>query len=176
MSSNNKEEKQLNQLSAIEMYVDHDFATKLEEWDGVSMSLPLFIDSGKRAKSKRRWLTLNNYRNWHYQVSNGLKIRFKREIKDKLDFKIEGKVRIHYKYFAPDKRKRDLMNVISVIDKFFQDALVERGCIEADDLSIVVEVNSNYIGIDKENPRLDVTIMKIGDEEEQVIRDSCKKT
>ena len=53
------------------------------------------------------------------------------------------------------------MNVISVIDKFFQDALVERGCIEADDLSIVIEVNSKYIGIDKENPRLEVTITKI---------------
>ena len=133
----------------------------IEVWKSVSMHLPLFIDSGKRAKSKRRWLTLNNYRNWHYQVSNGLKIKFKREIKEKLDFKIEGKVKIYYEYYAPDKRKRDLMNVISVIDKFFQDALVERGCIEADDLSIVVEVNSKYIGIDKENPRLEVTILSI---------------
>jgi len=133
----------------------------VEVWESVSMHLPLYIKSGKTDKSKRRWLTLNNYRNWHYQISNGLKVKFKRDIKHKLDFKIEGKVKIHYEYYAPDKRKRDLMNVISVIDKFFQDALVERGCIEADDLSIVIEVNSKYIGIDKENPRLEVTITKI---------------
>jgi|TARA_R100001460_G_scaffold21070_1_gene43194 hypothetical protein len=104
---------------------------------------------------------LNNYRNWHYQVSNDIKRRFKSEVFDKLDFKIEGKVKIEYFYFAPDKRTRDLMNVISVIDKFFQDAMVDRGCIESDDLSTVVEVNSCYMGIDKQDPRLDVMITKL---------------
>lgn len=122
------------------------------------MSLPLFITN---RSSKRKWLTLNNYRNWHYQVSNDIKRRFKSEIFDKLDFKISGKVKIEYFYFAPDKRTRDLMNVISVIDKFFQDAMVERGCIESDDLSTVVEVNSCYMGIDKQDPRLDVMITKL---------------
>lgn len=79
---------------------------------------------------------------------------------DLLDFKIEGEVKIQYDYYAPDKRKRDLMNVISVVDKFFQDALVERGCIEDDNLSIVKEVNCRYIEIDKQNPRLEATIIK----------------
>jgi hypothetical protein len=124
----------------------------------IKISLPLFI---KNRSNKRKWLTLNNYRNWHYQVSNDIKRRFKSEIFDKLDFKISGKVKIEYFYFAPDKRTRDLMNVISVIDKFFQDAMVERGCIESDDLSTVIEVNSCYMGIDKEFPRLDVMITKL---------------
>tara|TARA_R100000951_G_C2641328_1_gene181041 strand:+ start:294 stop:662 length:369 start_codon:yes stop_codon:yes gene_type:complete len=122
------------------------------------MSLPLFITN---RSNKRKWLTLNNYRNWHYQVSNDIKRRFKSEVFDKLDFNIKGKVKIEYFYFAPDKRTRDLMNVISVIDKFFQDAMVDRGCIESDDLSTVVEVNSCYVGVDKENPRLDVMITKL---------------
>lgn len=122
------------------------------------MSLPLFITN---RSNKRKWLTLNNYRNWHYQVSNDIKRRFKSEVFDKLDFNIKGKVKIEYFYFAPDKRTRDLMNVISVIDKFFQDAMVDRGCIESDDLSTVVEVNSCYMGIDKLDPRLDVMITKL---------------
>lgn len=79
----------------------------------------------------------------------------------KLDFRFDGKIKIEYFYFAPDKRKRDLMNVISVVDKFFQDAMVETGCIESDDLSVVVEVNSCYMGIDRQDPRLDVIISNI---------------
>lgn len=124
----------------------------------ITLSLPLFITN---RSNRRKWLTLNNYRNWHYQVSNDIKRRFKSEVFDKLDFKIKGRVKIEYFYFAPDKRTRDLMNVISVIDKFFQDAMVDRGCIESDDLSTVVEVNSCYMGIDKEDPRLDVMITKL---------------
>ena len=104
---------------------------------------------------------MNSYRNWHFQVSNDIKRTFKSEISSKLNFVIKGKLKIDYFYFAPDKRKRDLMNVISVIDKFFQDAMVESGCIEGDDLSIVVEVNSCYMGIDKQDPRLDVLLTKV---------------
>ena len=52
-------------------------------------------------------------------------------------------------------------DVISVIDKFFQDAMVEKGCIEADDVSIVIEVNSKYMGIDRNNPRLEVIITNL---------------
>tara|TARA_Y100001937_G_scaffold4488_1_gene5869 strand:+ start:854 stop:1243 length:390 start_codon:yes stop_codon:yes gene_type:complete len=124
----------------------------------IALSLPLFITN---RKNKRKWLTLNNYRNWHYQVSNDIKRQFKSEVLELLTFKLEGKVKIEYFYFAPDNRTRDLMNVISVIDKFFQDAMVEQCCIESDDLSTVTEVNSCYMGIDKENPRLDVMITKL---------------
>lgn len=94
-------------------------------------------------------------------MSNDIKRRFKADISRMLNFRINGKVKIEYFYFAPDKRTRDLMNVISVVDKFFQDAMVEFGCIESDDLSTVVEVNSCYMGIDKANPRLDVIITKL---------------
>lgn len=104
---------------------------------------------------------MNNYRNWHYQVSNDAKRRFKSEIYDLLDFRFDNKIKIEYFYYAPDKRTRDLMNVISVVDKFFQDAMVERGCIKSDDLSTVVEVNSCYMGIDRDKPRLDVLITQL---------------
>jgi len=104
---------------------------------------------------------MNSYRNWHYQISNDIKRRFKSFILSKLDFKFAGQIRIDYLYYAPDKRTRDLMNVISVIDKFFQDAMVESGCIDSDDLSTVVEVNSKYMGIDKIAHRLDVIITKL---------------
>tara|TARA_R110002049_G_scaffold250087_1_gene424412 strand:- start:348 stop:746 length:399 start_codon:yes stop_codon:yes gene_type:complete len=129
-----------------------------EETTVTTLSLPLFIAN---RSNKRRWLTMNNYRNWHYQVSNDIKRKFKSNISHKLDFRFDGKIRIEYFYFAPDNRTRDLMNVISVVDKFFQDVMVENDCIISDDLSTVVEVNSCYMGVDKQNPRLDVMITKL---------------
>ena len=124
----------------------------------IKIDLPLYVFV---SKVRKKWLTLNSYRNWHYKVSNNGKKKFKEDINHLLSFRLNGQVRIDYEYYAPDKRKRDLMNVISVIDKFFQDAMVESGCIEADDVSIVIEVNSKFMGIDRENPRLEVTITNI---------------
>jgi hypothetical protein len=50
------------------------------------------------------------------------------------------------------------MNVISIADKFLQDALVELGYISADDTSVVVKITSVFGGMDRENSRIDVKI------------------
>ena len=50
------------------------------------------------------------------------------------------------------------MNVIAVVDKFFQDALVEEGCIVTDDTDTVIKITSIYAGVDKSNPRVEATI------------------
>lgn len=121
-----------------------------------TLVLPIWILIGKT----RYQLNLNQYRNWYYRVSNNIKVKFKKQVKDSLGFFFLGEVEIHYKYYAPDKRRRDLMNVIAVVDKFFQDAMTENGCIESDDTKTVVKVTSEYMGIDRENPRVEVTIKK----------------
>jgi len=121
------------------------------------VTLPISITSGSK-KIRKRYLNLNQYRNWHYQTSNKLKILFKEQVKGNLDFSFLGKIEISYVYYAPDKRKRDLMNVIAVVDKFFQDALVEEGCIVTDDTDTVIKITSIYAGVDKNNPRVEATI------------------
>lgn len=121
------------------------------------VTLPISITSGSK-KIRKRYLNLNQYRNWHYQTSNKLKILFKEQVKGNLDFSFIGKIEISYAYYAPDKRKRDLMNVIAVVDKFFQDALVEEGCIVTDDTDTVIKITSIYAGVDKDNPRVEATI------------------
>jgi hypothetical protein len=120
----------------------------------IQITLPIWIKCGK----KKRYLNLNQYRNWHYQVSNNIKKKFKEQVGGNLDFSILGQVEIDYVYYAPDKRKRDLMNVIAVADKFFQDALVETGCIETDDTDTVVKITSLFGGTDKEDARIVATI------------------
>ena len=53
------------------------------------------------------------------------------------------------------------MNVVSVVDKFFQDAMVVRGCILADDTSIVKNLSARYMGVEKGNSRIEATIKAI---------------
>jgi len=50
------------------------------------------------------------------------------------------------------------MNVISVVDKFLQDALVELGFISTDDTETVVKITSTFGGIDRADSRIDVEI------------------
>lgn len=123
----------------------------------IKVILPISILSGKK-KIRKYHLNLNQYRNWHFQVSNNLKKQFKQEVKGFLDFSFYGKIQIEYTYFAPDARVRDLMNYITVVDKFFQDALVEEGCIDSDDTNTVVKIISIYGGVDRSNPRMEAAI------------------
>jgi len=123
----------------------------------ITINLPTAIYK----KGNRFSLNLNQYRNWHYQASNQIKSIFSREVEDRLDFVIKGPVKITYDYYAPNKRKVDLMNVVSVVDKFFQDTMVTKGCIEADDTSIVKKVSATYKGIDRDNPRIEATIIAL---------------
>ena len=123
----------------------------------VKITLPTHSFSGK----KKLYLNLNQYRNWHHSVSSNVKRNYYYSIQDKLDFQFSGEVSIHYKYYAPDKRVRDLMNVVSVVDKFFQDSMVMCGCILADDTSIVKNITAKYMGIDKGNSRIEVTIKSV---------------
>lgn len=132
--------------------------------------LPLYVGgkvrvqrSGKRKTNKRYWLTMNNYRNWHYQISNKIKVEFKSIVEPQVSILPDlsmmwGQIHLHYIYFPPNRAARDLMNVVSVVDKFFQDALVECGKLEDDDLSIVPSVSCNADSIDTDNPRMEVLI------------------
>jgi len=116
--------------------------------------LPIWILSGKN----RYQLNLNQYNQWYYQLRGKIKKIFKEQVKDSLGFSFSGEIEIYYEYYAPDKRTRDLMNVIAVADKFFQDTLTQYGCIEDDNTKIVKKVTCKYMGIDRENPRIEATI------------------
>ena len=123
----------------------------------ITINLPIAIYKNKNRYS----LNLNQYRNWHYRTSNQIKSIFHVAVEGRLDFVFEGPVMIYYDYYAPNKRKVDLMNVVSVVDKFFQDTMVTKGCIEADDVSIVKRVKATYKGIDRDDPRIEATIISI---------------
>lgn len=114
----------------------------------------------KKVKDKKVILNLNNYRNWNHFLSNDIKKAYKNYIKEQLSgVKFDSSIIIILQYFKKNNRITDKANVLSIHEKFFCDAMVELGCIKDD--------NDNYIKyqiyldtiIDKENPRVEITVL-----------------
>lgn len=129
----------------------------------ISITLPR-----KTKKDKICYLNLNNYRNWNFILSNQLKKKYKEIISDLLsssDISINTSknIQIIYTFFSKNKIRKDIANCCSVIDKFFTDALVELGYIEDDSTDYIDCVIYRFGGVDKENPRCDITITDIID-------------
>lgn len=121
------------------------------------VTLPYFVPVGK--KEKNFYVNLNIYRNAHHFTLNSAKVTFKETIQDQLDLlPFLNKIKLHYRVFAPSKRKIDTMNVGSIADKFFCDALVEAGKLTDDNYDYILYNGFEFGGIDKENPRVEVTI------------------
>lgn len=102
---------------------------------------PTFILVPRKTKAaKKVYLNLNGYRNWHFVVSNNLKKAYKAIIAQRMEdaglepgkCTIAGPVAISYQIVYNSKRRRDKGNVLSVVQKFFLDALVELGYLPDD--------------------------------------------
>lgn len=105
-------------------------------------------------------ISLNWYRNAHYQVSNRIKVEFKRLIKDQFDGldEIQSEIRIKFVYYAAKNNSPDLDNFTSVVKKFFQDACVELGLIKDDNVNFITSTSEYYGGVDRESPRVEAFI------------------
>lgn len=127
---------------------------QLNNSKSVNLSVPLKI------KGKKDYpLNLNWYRNAHYFALNDSKIAFKELVEPFLrQIRPFTKVTIKYTVYAPNKRKFDISNVCSIVDKYFSDALVELGKLEDDSYEFLSMVQYQFGGIDKENPRVDILI------------------
>ncbi len=131
-----------------------------EEPKEIVISMPLYIEMGVK-KIKRFHINLNQYRNWHYQVNNNLKIKYKELAYPQVEGKSFNKIKLEFTLWKATKRKVDRSNVLSIHEKFFCDALVESGCLE-DDNDNYLESSHYYTGgIDRENPRVEIRITEV---------------
>lgn len=96
-------------------------------------------------------------------------IRFAQELKD-----IKTPIVIHYAFYVKDKR-RDRMNIASAADKSFEDALQKCGYIRNDGWNDVLNATFEF-HIDKENPRIEITITEIEEDEGRVDKPKQKNT
>tara|TARA_R110002012_G_C11464968_1_gene593286 strand:- start:108 stop:491 length:384 start_codon:yes stop_codon:yes gene_type:complete len=113
--------------------------------------------------TKKGSINVNWYRNVHYHQSNKAKIKFKELIQDQLDSfePIQGRIKIKYTLFAKHNNSPDLDNFIGTVKKFFQDALVESGLVEDDNVNIIISNSEYYGGVDKNNPRVEAEIFTL---------------
>ena len=130
-----------------------------------SFDVPIRLEIGVN-KKKTHYLNLGNYRNWQFQVSNQMKKTFKIKIAETVRAlkPVSGPVRITYSIFYPTRRLFDVDNIGSVVCKFTLDALVEFDVLEDDNYKFVPEINFEFGGVDKENPRCVVKIEEIPDD------------
>ena len=107
-------------------------------------------------------LNLNNYRNAYFRTLNQSKIMYKKTIVEQLQDKPRyERVAIIYQVFKGDNRRYDIGNVLSIHQKYFEDALVETGKLpddKADLLPMVIYLKGE---IDKENPRVEISVYDI---------------
>ena len=120
------------------------------------VSCPLKV---KVSNSKWFILNLNHYRNTHYQVLNKAKALYKEALRPQLEL-LEpfSRIQLTYTYYPVNKRLADLGNVLSIHQKFFEDALVELGKLPADTYKEIPKVIYSFGEIDPTNPRVEVYI------------------
>jgi Holliday junction resolvase RusA-like endonuclease len=63
-----------------------------------------------------------------------------------------------YTIYPANNRKFDLANVLPIVQKFTDDALIELGIIKDDNHKIIPAINYRFGKVDKENPRVELEI------------------
>lgn len=111
--------------------------------------LPIYLETGVK-KKRKHYLNLNLYRNMPFHQNNSLKKELKRVVLPLLPQGIVfEEFELHYELWLPNLLKRDISNVLSIVDKFFADALVENGNVPDDNYEHLKYVTYKYGGMDE---------------------------
>lgn len=133
--------------------------SKLREYTVV---LPIFLETGIK-KKRKHYLNLNLYRNMPFHQNNSLKKELKRQVIPLLPKnEYYEKFELHYVLYLPNLLKRDISNVLSIVDKFFADALVENGNVPDDNYEHLEYVTYKFGGYDeKKKGYVEVTVKEV---------------
>jgi len=130
----------------------------------IILPLEVYYRNGKtkRSKLKKFILNLNNYRNTNGHELGYIKTAYKELIWHSIpNIKHTDSVELVYTYYRKDKVKIDVANPCSIIDKFACDVLVDKGVIADDNWEYVKRSVYQWGGVDKENPRCELSINKL---------------
>ena len=124
--------------------------------------LPIYGAVAPTKHNKNCALTFNWSRGANQWVYNKAKKKFAVMMQPQLASfdKIEGVLKINYKYYAK-RNGTDLDNFSIIARKFFQDCLSKSKLIEDDNCKFIVKNSEEYMGIDKDNPRIEAEIIAI---------------
>ena len=125
----------------------------------LKLDIPIKLIVGVR-KKKNVFLSMNNAFKWRDVQRNTYKQAYAELIKPQIEQlpKLKRIISITYEIHRGDRHSFDVMNTVSIIDKFFEDALVVNGIITDDNFKVVPMVIGMIGEYDKSNPRVNVTI------------------
>jgi hypothetical protein len=116
-------------------------------------------------------LNLNVYRNLHFYKLNHQKKAFHDHVKPLLSgLPPMEAVKLHYEINPKGGSRLDTMNVGSIVDKFFSDALVLNGIVPDDDYKHVVGNSFSFGSLHPNNPHVLVTITETKPRKETPMR------
>lgn len=128
-----------------------------------NLSVPYWLIIPRKTKEdKRVILNFNEYHNWYPTTRNNYKQFYTEQIGSiirKLP-KMSHIELIEYKVFYERNGKYpDTRNITNLVDKFFCDALVYYEIVEDDDHFTISSTKDTWGGVDKDNPRIEITII-----------------
>ena len=128
--------------------------------DDIQIRVPTFTVLPRKTKAdKILQCNLNVYRNTHHRTLAAWKIQFAKDLQPELDrWKEEFgylltfdkslfKMRLVYTVTAKNKRRFDINNFVSIIDKFTSDCLVKNGFLGDDSFEYLTSVEAKFGGI-----------------------------
>lgn len=125
--------------------------------DGIMPNLNDYLHGERIAIRKNgKFTTKGNVLKQEYQRKVVAEVR-----RQLMGIHIEKPVEIKYTYFEPNK-KRDLDNISAFAHKVIQDGLVKGGLLANDGWMNIVGFSDDFY-VDKENPRIEVTIREVDD-------------
>ena len=137
--------------------------TLSNEDEMIIIELPIYYTFTKKTKKDNKVLVgMNWYRNAHFRNSNQVKQHYHKLIYSKVtqSQKLKDKYMVSYMLY-PSNSSCDLMNVVSVIDKFLNDALQDCGVIVNDNIKFYKHMIATVKEVDKLNPRIEIKITEI---------------
>ena len=121
--------------------------------------LGVFKKGKNKGKRNIFYMNLNRYRNLHFLILNNAKVAYYELMKDTvLQLPKFKTVSLKYIVYASTKRKFDIMNICSIVDKFFCDVLVKTGRIKDDNYDVVTKIECVFGGIDPYQERIEIIL------------------
>lgn len=129
----------------------------------ITVISPTSVIIPRKTKSpKKVSLNLNTYMHInHFEINTARKEYF-HKMTGQLYGRKFGKIEIRLRLVKGSRRKIDRANFLSIVEKFFCDALVHHGCIEDDSDEFIVRTIYETEGVEKNNPHVKIDIKEVG--------------
>ena len=127
---------------------------------------PIAVYLPRKTKAPKRCaLNKNAERNWHFQISNQVKVAYCELMAEQMrGVVLRPPIHLVFTLWKASARKTDRSNILCIVEKMFCDSLTHHGCIEDDNDEFIATTLYRTGGIDRKNPRVDVLAYTHGED------------